>query len=376
MTRENIYRNQRSKMSRQPSNNSILQRRAVDYTPETKGKFGSKFSKEGCKVSNFYNFLNTPLLGELESVNQKKENSISVYQSIQMSNAYPANIIQLYSKKGIYVDSESDSDEEKEESEKEVSESESEDEEKILEQRYPTRYTYENTKLENELPLSRQGPHSAGHSLKKEHHRKILKRGNTRDLVSYAKSVSKSEEIEDLANKLLDPNKTTRYINDYKAKEEKVADQIKDVEEELGKEGGVNPAKKRRLLKATSEVQEMHPLATYGKTAGSKALGPKGEYEGVIKDAADEPDDQIAARIIEQNLDRGAANWYRRMKTWEDYKTWLQKWLKQFGVRDSVIQIILERQEGENPENYADPYGKKAESKKKKDKKKRKNPFG
>jgi hypothetical protein len=353
-----------------------LQRIAVSSAPEIKEKFGRKFLRESCKVSNFFNFLNVPLLEGLESINQKKGNSDSVHQSIQMSNVNPANIIQLWSKKGIYVDSASESEEEKEESEKEVSDREIEDEEEILEKRYPTRFTHQNTKEDNELSLANQGPHSMAHAVKKGYHRKILIRGKTGELVSYAKSVSKAEEIEPLADKLLDLEKKKRYMDDYKIKEGKVAAQIKEVEKELGKEGGAHIAKKQKLLKATSELQEIHPLATYGKTAGSKALGGKGEYEGILKEAADEPDDQMAARIIEQGLDRFAANWNQRMGTGEDYKTWLQKMLTEFKVRDSVIQIILERQQGTRPENYADPYGIKAANKKKKAKKKKKNPFG
>jgi hypothetical protein len=45
-------------------------------------------------------------------------------------------------------------------------------------------------------------------------------------------------------------------------------------------------------------------------------------------------------------------------------------------VRDKVIDIILTRQAGQTPNDYADPDGKRAEKKKKNQKKKKKHPFG
>jgi hypothetical protein len=326
------------------------------------------------------NFSQTPILSDTQIFTQSKKETRIDSQFLGATQVSPSkkvlrepNTIQLASKTGIYYASESENDSEGEEK---TSEGENDSIEELLEQRYPTRFTYQNTKEDNELSLANQGPHSQSHVLKKEHHRKILDRGKTEDLVKYARSVTKSEEAEKLSNELLDENKRKRYIEDYKEKEENLEKQIEEVEEKRGSKEGVDPSKKQKLLEKTSELQEMHPLATYGKTAGGKALKGKGEYEGVIAEAASEADDEKAARIIEQDLDRGAAVWNRIMGTEDAYKDWLEKSLKLYGVRDKVIDVILTRQAGQTPNDYADPDGKRAEKKKKNQKKKKKHPFG
>jgi hypothetical protein len=90
MTREIVRQHHQSTTKSNPTHSNSLQRRAFSRMSARKGVQDVRdFQTDSYEIRTYYNFLNTPLLGETKATIQSKKKHYSTCQTLQKGNVHP-----------------------------------------------------------------------------------------------------------------------------------------------------------------------------------------------------------------------------------------------------------------------------------------------